>query len=191
MIRIGRVLARLFRLGNECIYTLAALIKIKLIWSVGKGLVCEGPIYIPALRGNVTLAHNIRLGPQVRIGANENASIQIGSNVSINQGTFIIAQSSIVIGNDCRIGEYVSIRDNDHEWRDSNTLIRLQGFVSSDVRIGNDVWIGRSATICKGVSIGDGAIIGSNAVVTKNVLPYSVVAGVPAKIIAMRKKDEC
>lgn len=52
--------------------------------------------------------------------------------------------------------------------------------------IGNDVWIGSGVTILGGVTIGDGAVIGTGAVVTKDVLPYSVVAGVPAKIIKFR-----
>ena len=52
--------------------------------------------------------------------------------------------------------------------------------------IGNDVWIGLNATILDGVTIGDGAIVAAGAVVTKDVPPYAVVAGVPAKIIKYR-----
>ena len=54
------------------------------------------------------------------------------------------------------------------------------------VIIGNDVWIGRRAIIMPGVTIGDGVIIGAGAVVTKNVEPYVVVAGVPAKVVKKR-----
>ena len=56
--------------------------------------------------------------------------------------------------------------------------------------IGNDVWIGHNAVIKQGVTIGDGAVIGSNAVVTKNVPPYAVVGGVPAKVIKYRFSEE-
>jgi virginiamycin A acetyltransferase len=59
-----------------------------------------------------------------------------------------------------------------------------------DIVIGNDVWIGYEAVIMQGVRIGDGAIIGTRAVVTKDVLPYSIVGGVPAKIIKMRFDDK-
>lgn len=57
---------------------------------------------------------------------------------------------------------------------------------NGDIVIGNDVWIGYEAVIMQGVTIGDGAIVGARAVVTKDVAPYSIVAGVPAKIIRMR-----
>lgn len=68
------------------------------------------------------------------------------------------------------------------EWRN------IKGHPTSkgDLIIGNDVWIGYGATILCGISIGDGAIIGARAVVTKNVEPYSIVAGNPAKLIKYR-----
>jgi len=59
-----------------------------------------------------------------------------------------------------------------------------------DIIIGNDVWIGFEAVVMAGVTIGDGAIIGSRAVVTKDVEPYSIVGGIPAKIIRKRFSDE-
>ncbi|MCZ2204048.1 DapH/DapD/GlmU-related protein [Bartonella sp. A05] len=57
------------------------------------------------------------------------------------------------------------------------------------VTIGHDVWIGRGAVIMPGVSVGNGAVIGANAVVTKNVMPYEIVAGVPARRLRMRFSD--
>ena len=59
-----------------------------------------------------------------------------------------------------------------------------------DIVVGNDVWIGFEAVILAGVKIGDGAIIGARAVVTKDVLPYTIVGGVPAKTIRKRFSDE-
>ncbi|MBU3098924.1 MULTISPECIES: CatB-related O-acetyltransferase [Clostridium] len=59
-----------------------------------------------------------------------------------------------------------------------------------DIEIGNDVWIGYDAIIMSGVKIGDGAIIGTRAVVTKDVPPYTIVGGVPAKVIKKRYDDE-
>lgn len=59
-----------------------------------------------------------------------------------------------------------------------------------DSVIGNDVWIGNNVCIKQGITIGDGAIIATGAVVTKNVLPYTIYGGVPAKLIKKRFTDE-
>lgn len=59
-----------------------------------------------------------------------------------------------------------------------------------DIIIGNDVWIGYEAVILSGVTIGDGAIIGTRALVTKDVPPYTIVGGMPAKIIRKRFEEE-
>jgi len=59
-----------------------------------------------------------------------------------------------------------------------------------DISIGSDVWIGSNVIILSGVTIGDGAVIGAGAVVTKDIPPYAVAAGVPAKVIKSRFSDE-
>lgn len=68
-----------------------------------------------------------------------------------------------------------------HKWSSSTIIDPFH-----PVRVGNDVWIGTRALILGGVTIGDGAIIGAGAIVTKDVPPYAIVAGVPAKIIRYR-----
>jgi virginiamycin A acetyltransferase len=76
------------------------------------------------------------------------------------------------------------------EWIDCREGMPL-GFVTKpDTIIGNDVWLGYDALIMSGVNIGDGAVIGARAVVTKDVPPYTVVAGSPARIIKTRFSDE-
>ncbi|WP_234117306.1 CatB-related O-acetyltransferase [Clostridium hydrogenum] len=76
----------------------------------------------------------------------------------------------------------------DEEW-DSSMKITEAWDNKGDIVIGNDVWIGFDAVIMSGVHIGDGAIIGTRALVTKDVPPYSIVGGVPAKIIRKRFND--
>ena len=69
-------------------------------------------------------------------------------------------------------------------------LENLSGGFKGDTVIGNDVWIGYNATIMPGINIGDGAIIATNAVVTKDVPPYSIVGGNPAKLIRYRFEEK-
>jgi acetyltransferase-like isoleucine patch superfamily enzyme len=61
---------------------------------------------------------------------------------------------------------------------------------SAPIRIGNDVWIGYGVTILKGVTVGDSAIVGAGPIVTEDVPLYSIVAGVPARIIRKRLPDD-
>jgi len=71
-------------------------------------------------------------------------------------------------------------------WKNAPMNVKSKG----DTVIGNDVWIGNGATIMQGIKIGHGAIIGTNALVTKDVEPYSVVGGNPAKLIRKRFDEE-
>ena len=105
--------------------------------------------------------------------------------------------ADLKIGNYCSIAKGVIIYlggNHNVDWITTYPFpeIFVENVASSkgDVIIGNDVWIGRNATILSGVKIGDGAIVGANSVVTKDVSPYSVVAGNPAKHLKYRFTEE-
>lgn len=113
--------------------------------------------------------------------------IQIGNNCTFGAYNHITSINSIVIGDGCLTGKWVSITDNAHGSTNKDQFLippsvrALQS--KGPVIIGENVWIGDKATILPGVEIGDGAVVAANAVVTKNVPAYCVVAGIPAKII--------
>lgn len=133
------------------------------------------------------LGNNVIIGPNCYfLTSNEKSRVIIGNDTSLNRGVSISASSEIKIGNDCLIAGGVTIMDGGHEFK-YGELIRLQGSPAEGVTIGNDVWIGQNAIILPGVTIGNGAVIGAGSVVTRNVNPYDVVAGVPAKVIKSRK----
>jgi len=109
--------------------------------------------------------------------------IVIGDSVVISRGVHLVAFAGIRIGAGTMIGEYASIRDANHRYRDGGAL-RDSDHEASAVTIGSNVWIGRGAIVLAGVEIGDRAVVGANAVVTRNVAPNTVVAGAPARPIA-------
>lgn len=125
-----------------------------------------------------------------------NGRISIGEWCYVGEGTRIWSQSSISIGNYVLIAHLVDIHDtNSHpiDWRERrlDTEAILSGgyrtptqTVSAPVTIEDDAWIGFKATVMKGVRIGRGAIVSAGAVVTKDVEPWTVVAGNPARTIA-------
>ena len=99
------------------------------------------------------------------------------------------------IGRYCSIGPGVIIGTGKHPIDKLSTSPHIYEFSGSKssflrVEIGHDVWIGANAIIFGGVKIGQGAIIGAGSVVTKNVMPYEVVCGVPARYLKMRFSDD-
>lgn len=114
----------------------------------------------------------------------EIANVEIGSFCSVANG--------VVIGGGMHPVQWVSSSPVFYEGRDS-VKAKFSSHKRESVKItkiGHDVWIGQNVLIKQGVSIGTGAIIGMGSVVTKDVIPYSIVAGNPAKLIRMRFKNE-
>jgi len=112
--------------------------------------------------------------------------IKIGNDVTLNEWVYLSGFGGLTIGNHVRIGHRVSIVTSNHMHLDIDTPTFRQGLVASPVVVEDNVWIGCNATILKGVQIGRGAIIAAGAVVTKNVTPFAIVGGVPARVISSR-----
>lgn len=113
--------------------------------------------------------------------------LKIGNHVGFAQNCFLEVRGPIVIGNDCIFASGVRMAAENHNFSDLDKPIRLQGANRKGIVIGNDCWIGTGVSILDGVTIGDGCVIAAGAVVNKDVPPYSVVGGVPAKIIKNRR----
>ena len=116
-----------------------------------------------------------------------NPTIKIGDNTSIGEYCHITAAKEITIGDGVLTGRFCYISDNNHGKSDYEALkIRPADrdlYIKGPVHIGNNVWMGDRVCVLSGVTIGEGAVIAANAVVTKDVPAYSVVGGVPAKVI--------
>ena len=152
---------------------------------VAAGVQFVGPVTVEG-------AGNVHIGPGSRVGRNVffetygTAAINIGREVTINDGVILVAYAGIEIGDGVMIGEYSSVRDADHGMvRD--IPVRAQGHVSSPVRIEANAWIGRGVAVLKGVTIGAGAVVGANSVVTRDVAGNTIAAGAPARQIGERR----
>lgn len=92
------------------------------------------------------------------------------------------------MGDDVRTGPEFAIITANHSFDNPDIPIRLQGKTKSPVVIKDRVWIGMRVIILPGVTIGEGAVIGAGSIVTKDVKPYDIVAGNPARVIKNRKE---
>lgn len=165
-------------------------------------------VYIVS-NGSVGKTAVLECEPPVLIGAETNMRGKIGAYSYIRGGR--IGSFLKSVGRYCSIAPGVTAGDSNHgsEWLSTHpfqygsgmvfqTWTKKKDFPFKKLRlkktswssIGNDVWIGASAMIMPGIHIGDGAIVGAGAVVTKDVPPYAIVAGVPAKIIKYRFDEE-
>ena len=116
----------------------------------------------------------------------EGATCSIGNNVYIGESNNIRCTGEIIIGNDVKISQLVTITDGQYKFDNKNTLIGEQGYVKSRVIIGDNVWVGANSVILPGVTIGTGVVVGAGSIITKDIPDYAVVAGNPAKIIKSR-----
>jgi len=157
----------------------------------------ENRIITYDIHPSVKLGHNIYLAKNVSLREN----VRIDDYSYCSQNTIIFSKSSV--GKFCSIGYNVQIGVPEHPlnfFSTSPTIYRqsklskycdwAQDDINIPVRIENDVWIGSNAIILQGVNIGNGAIVAAGAVVTKDVPPYAVVGGVPAKLIKWRVPEE-
>lgn len=122
----------------------------------------------------------------------------------INKGTRINGPITVkghgifTLGKYCALGDHIDVITSNHEMNGVNLQNDLQKKITGkadasakrDVTIGNNVWIGNRVILLPGVKVGDGAVIGAGSVVNKDVAPYAIVAGSPARQIRMRFNDQ-
>jgi acetyltransferase-like isoleucine patch superfamily enzyme len=110
--------------------------------------------------------------------------ISIGNNTVINRFTYLDGRCPLYIGNNVNISHYSHIQTLTHDPQ-SPEFVCLE----RPVAIHDHVWIGARAIILPGVTIGEGAVVGAGSIVTKNVPPYTIVAGNPARQVGVRTRD--
>lgn len=155
------------------------------------------------LQPHAALEHPVHLSPQSEV---HNGAV-IGRCSFLNVRS--IVYSDVLIGRYCSIGRNCELGVSAHPidfisshsfqynaslfpgWEPYRNLVRSVEFSGDGpTAIGNDVWIGAQSIVLAGVRIGDGAIVAANSVVTRDVEPYAIVGGSPAKLLRMRFSDE-
>ncbi len=131
-----------------------------------------------------SIGSNVYIGKNALIGISRGATFMIGDGAWINENLEISCNNSIEIGRNVVISRRVFIGDTIHPYEDINKPISVESLSEGGyVKIDDECWIGTGACILRNVTIGKHSVIGANAVVTRDVPPYSVAVGIPAKVI--------
>lgn len=148
--------------------------------------------YIDALSSEgISFGNNVSIGKYTTIECTGTLKslgkgLKVGSRVGLGTHGFFGCAGGIEIGDDTIFGNYVSLHSENHNFQDRNIPIRLQGVKRKGIIIGKDCWIGAKVTILDGTVIGDGCIVAAGAVVRGYIPPYSIIGGIPAKVIKSR-----
>jgi len=156
---------------------------------------------------NITLGRNVKIHGNASLDAGSTGALTIGDRVildryayinasrggvridagtAINNFSLIDGTGGVEIGRNVLIGPHVQIISYQHNYRDRSLPIKQQGTTGKKIEIQNDVWIGAGSVILAGVVIGQGSVVGAGSVVTRSCAPYSVLAGVPARLMKER-----
>lgn len=162
---------------------------VKKLLAIPERLLSNGKLFIRMLR----LRSKYNLHPSVRIGSVKisGQALSIGKGTYINTGYISCGTSSVEIGTFCAIGYNVSLVASTHDVNFPTGPEKLRPLRESPIKIGKGVWIGNNAVVLPGVEIGDFAVIGANSVVNKSIPPFSVAAGMPARIVKTKSAVEC
>ena len=156
------------------------------IATLGEAIVFEAGVRIWHPE-TVHIGNNVYLGHDAMLKGYHAGTLRIGNDTWIGQGVFLHSAGNITIGSKVGIGPFVKILTSAHEIpQDTTTAILAAPLNFAAVTIEDGADIGVGAILLPGVTVGTGAQVGAGAVVTRDVPPFSIVAGNPAKVIRTR-----
>ncbi|AFZ26033.1 acetyltransferase (isoleucine patch superfamily) [Cylindrospermum stagnale PCC 7417] len=134
----------------------------------------------------IHLGNRVAIERNVDIGSLEDTYIHIDEDTFIAPDVCISGPGDIKIGKHCMIAAHSGIYANNHIFSDPFSPIKQQGVTRKGIVIEDDCWLGHGVTVLDGVTIGQGSVIGAGAVVNKDIPPFSVAVGTPARVIKSR-----
>jgi acetyltransferase-like isoleucine patch superfamily enzyme len=154
--------------------------------TIERGVVLDG-----YARNGIRIGARTRLGPFTAISCTSHLSFfgegfSIGEDSGIGEYSFIGAAGGVTIGDNVIMGQFISFHSQEHEFPDTDTPIRQQGTSQRGITIGDNCWIGARVTFLDGSQLGDGCVVAAGAVVRGEIPPFSVIAGIPARIVGSR-----
>lgn len=154
---------------------------------IGNNITLGGKTYIRLRKnGRITLEDSVNTGSDVWLVSANDAELRVGKNTVLGSYSIFNGGHGLNIGANCIFAAFVYINTSDHNF-EKGRLIREQGFYGAPVKIGEDVWLGGHSFVNKGVRIGQGAVVGAGSIVVKDIPPYKVAVGNPAKVLKDRK----
>jgi len=140
---------------------------------------------LEALReGRLEVGPHTLFEPDVWLTAPAPAQIRIGEGCFLNIGVMVAAVELVEIGDHCMFANGCFVTDGNHRFDDPDKPVPWQGFsTKGPTKIGDNVWCGAHVVVTSGVTIGRRSIIGAGSVVTRDVPPFSIAAGSPAKVL--------
>ena len=138
----------------------------------------------------IYLRKQVILDRGVDIRALDGGYIEIDECTYIGPYTCMAGPGAIAIGKNCLIGSHSGIYANNHNFADPHHNIAKQGITCKGITLEDDCWLGTGVKVLDGVTIGKGSVIGAGAVVTKDIPPYSVAVGVPARVVSRRDSSK-
>jgi acetyltransferase-like isoleucine patch superfamily enzyme len=132
--------------------------------------------------GRLEIGAHTLLEPDVWITAPGDARVRIGEGCFLNIGVMVASVELVEIGDHCMLANNSFVTDGNHRFDDPDRPVPWQGFTTKGpTRIGANSWIGANVVVTSGVTIGERCVIGANSVVTKDVEPFTIAAGAPAR----------
>ncbi len=158
----------------------------------GRGVVLDDNVFVDALG-----EWGVRLGDGVTVARGcvirsssvlwtSSKGFVMGDNSSLGEYSFVGAAGGVKIGSNVLGGQRLSFHSENHNYEDVTRPMREQGVRREGIVVEDDCWLGSGAIFLDGVRVGRGSVVAAGSVVTRSVAPYSIVAGVPAKVLGTR-----